>query len=52
MLIAMEAGILIMEAVIRLWAGTPKLMYALITEPAMVENPSMVPSQSLTVITF
>jgi hypothetical protein len=48
----MDAGMLIMEAVIRFWAGTPKLMYAIITEPAIVENPLMVPFQSLTVTTF
>jgi len=30
------------EAVIRFWAGTPKLMYALKTAPAIVEKPYIV----------
>jgi hypothetical protein len=34
-----EAGMLIIEAVMRFKAGTPKLRFALDTEPAMVENP-------------
>ena len=39
LLIAIDAGMLMTEAVMRFWAGTPKLMYVLKTEPAIVENP-------------
>lgn len=38
---AIDAGILITEDVIRFWAGTPRFMYKVSTEPAMVENPEV-----------
>ena len=38
---AIEAGILITEDVTKLTAGTPREMYALKTEPAMVEKPDV-----------
>ena len=41
MLIAIEAGILITDDVTRLDAGTPKLIYAARTDPAMVEKPDV-----------
>lgn len=42
MLIAIEAGILITEDVTRFVAGTPRLIYAAKTDPAMVENPEVI----------
>ena len=39
LLIAIEAGILITDEVTRFWAGTPSWIYAVSTEPAIVENP-------------
>ena len=39
LLIAMDAGMLITDAVTRFCAGTPMLMYAESTEPAIVEKP-------------
>ena len=38
---AIEAGILITDEVIRFWGGTPRLIYASRTEPAMVEKPEV-----------
>ena len=32
---------LMTEEVMRFWAGTPRLMYASKTEPAIVENPDV-----------
>ena len=37
---AIEAGILMTDAVTRFCAGTPRLMYAPSTEPAIVEKPT------------
>ena len=41
LLIAMEAGMLMTEDVTRVCAGTPRLMYAAITDPAIVEKPEV-----------
>jgi len=42
LLIAIDAGILMTEEVMRLAAGTPRLIYAASTEPAIVENPDVI----------
>ena len=42
LLIAIDAGILMTEEVTRLAGGTPRLIYAASTEPAIVENPDVI----------
>ena len=42
LLIAIDAGILMTDEVTRLVAGTPRLIYAASTEPAIVENPDVI----------
>jgi hypothetical protein len=44
---AMEAGILMTEDVTRFAAGTPRLIYAARTDPAIVENPDVIVRSSL-----
>jgi hypothetical protein len=39
LLITIDADMLMTEVVMRFWAGTPKLMYVLKMELAIVENP-------------
>lgn len=47
LLIAMEAGILMTEDVTRFAAGTPRLIYAARTDPAIVEKPDVIVRSSL-----
>ena len=47
LLIAMEAGILMTEDVTRFVAGTPMLIYAARTDPAIVEKPDVIERSSL-----
>lgn len=42
LLIAIDAGMLMTDEVTRLVAGTPRLIYAASTEPAIVENPDVI----------